>query len=384
MSQQRLFVCFSAMAASAVLAAGPANGQVYESAEHSYQVVTVAEGLENPWSIAFLPGGDMLVTERPGRLRLVHAGGHVAPDPIAGVPEVWARGQGGLLDVVPHPDFATNRLVYLSYSKPGDAGATTAVIRGEFDGSSLRNVEQIFEADAWAGTPVHFGSRLVFDGDYLFITVGDRGARPELGTGDAHPAQNLDNHQGSVIRLHHDGSVPSDNPFVGMNGANPEVWSYGHRNLQGLARHPETGDLWNTEHGPQGGDELNRVVRGANFGWPVIGYGVNYGGAVIHEGTAKEGMMQPAHYWVPSIATSGLAFYSGDAFPEWRGDAFVGGLAGQHLAHVEMDGDRAVSREELLSELGERIRDVRSGPDGFLYVLTDNAEGRVLRLQPAM
>jgi glucose/arabinose dehydrogenase len=336
--------------------------------------------------MAFLPDGSMLITERPGRLRVVRDGA-LQPEPVAGVPEVRARGQGGLLDVVLHPDFASNRIVYLSYSKPRNGGqeGTTAVARGRLEGNRLVDVQDIFVARAWSGGGNHFGSRLAFDRNgYLFITVGDRGARPGLETAPQHPAQLLDNHQGKVIRLHDDGRVPSDNPFVGRAGALPEIWSYGHRNLQGLTFHPETGDLWQTEHAPQGGDELNLVQPGRNYGWPVIGFGVNYGGDVIHEGTSKEGMEQPVHYWVPSIATSGLLLYTGDAFPAWRGNLFVGGLAGQQLARLTLDGRRVSSEETLLQGMG-RIRDVRQGPDGFIYIAFDDRRGgstAVVRLEP--
>lgn len=371
------------MLGTVAIAPACAQPTEFNSEEHAFRTVVVANGLEHPWSIAFLPSGDFLVTERPGRLRLVRADGTVEPEPIGGVPEVFARGQGGLLDVVLHPEYEQNQLVYLSYSKPGPDGATTAVIRGRFDGEKLNDVEEIFEANAWSTGGNHFGSRLAFDRDgYLFLTVGDRGARPELGTGPNHPAQSLANHQGTVIRLHEDGRVPSDNPFVGQPGVLPEIWSYGHRNLQGLAIQPETGYLWDLEHGPQGGDELNRVLPGRNYGWPVIGYGVQYGGSPIHDGTALEGMDQPVHYWVPSIATSGLTFYKGDIFPEWTGDAFVGGLAGQHVVRLELDGDRVVATQKLLEDLGQRIRDVRTGADGFLYVVTDSDNAQVLRLEP--
>jgi glucose/arabinose dehydrogenase len=349
----------------------------------NYRVVPVVEGLVNPWSIAVLPGGDMLVTERPGRLRLIR-GGVLQPEPIAGVPAVRAQGQGGLLDVVLHPNFATNQLVYLSFSKPNAQGnqATTAVVRGRLEGNRLTNVQEIFEAVAWSGGGNHFGSRLAFDSQgYLFITVGDRGVSPS-GDLEAHPAQNRMNHQGSVIRLHDDGRVPTDNPFVGRADALPEIWSYGHRNLQGLAIHPTTGDIWEIEHGAQGGDELNRIQPGLNYGWPVIGMGVNYGGARIHASTERAGMEQPIHYWVPSIATSGLMIYTGDRFPEWRGNIFVGGLAGQQIARLTMNGQRVVSEETIVQGRG-RVRDIRQGPDGLIYLALDAANGAtVVRLEP--
>ena len=370
-------------AALALLAFVPVSleAQTFQSEEHGFRVVTVAEGLEHPWSVAFLPNGDLLVTERPGRLRLVR-NGVVQPQPIEGVPAVVARGQGGLLDVVLHPSFAQNQLVYLSYSKPSGSGAVTGVVRGRFDGTRLTDVEEIFEGSNFSEGGNHFGSRLVFDDEgYLFITVGDRAAPPSLGTGESHPAQDLSTHAGTVVRLHDDGRVPDDNPFVGQANAKPEIWSYGHRSLQGLALDAE-GRLWESEHGPQGGDELNLIRPGLNYGWPVIGYGVNYGGAVIHESTEREGMEQPVHYWVPSIATSGLTIYDGDAFPGWRGNAFLGALRAQLVSRVILEDGRAVREERLLEGFGERIRDVRTGPDGFIYLLTDSPDGRVLRLEP--
>jgi len=365
------------------LTAAPALACQPAPAGDQYRIVTVAEGLAHPWSLAFLPGGDMLVTERPGRLRIIRNGA-LLPDSVPGVPAVLAQGQGGLLDVVPHPDFAANRLIYLSFSKPvGDGrGATTAVVRGRFEHDRLTAVQEIFTADTRGGG--HYGSRLAFDRDgYLFITVGDRQAAPR-GNLAAHPAQDRSNHHGTIVRLHDDGRVPADNPFVNTPGARPEIWSWGHRNPQGLAVHPATGDLWAAEHGPQGGDELNLIQRGRNYGWPVIGYGVNYGsGSAIHESTHREGMEQPAHYWVPSIATSGLMIYTGDRFPAWRGSIFVGGLAGEQLARLTMDGTRVAGEETLVRRRG-RIRDVRQGPDGLIYVVFD-AEGRrpsVVRLEP--
>ena len=371
------------VALSALLAPTLACQQVQRSAQHDFRVVTVVEGLEHAWSLAFLPGGDMLVTERPGRLRIVR-NGVLLPDSVPGVPAVFARGQGGLLEVAPHPDFATNRLIYLTFSKPiGDGErATTAVVRGRFEHDRLTGVQEIFEADSRGNG--HYGSRLAFDRNgFLFVTVGDRQAPPR-GNLETHPAQDRSNHHGTINRLHDDGRVPADNPFVNEAGVRPEIWSYGHRNPQGLAIHPETGDVWANEHGPQGGDELNLIQRGANYGWPVVGYGVNYGsGTAIHSGTRREGMEPPVHFWVPSIATSGLLIYTGDRFPQWRGNLFVGGLAGQQLARLTMDGRRVMSEETLVRGLG-RIRDVRQGPDGFIYLVIDG-EGQqpsVVRLEP--
>lgn len=362
--------------------AGPVAAQDFPSIHHDYRVVTVAEGLIHPWSIAFLPGGDMLVTERPGRLRVVREG-RLLPDPVAGLPEVFAEGQGGLLDVAPHPDFANNRMLYISYSKPVEDGSTTAVIRGTFEGDRLTNVEEVFEADSRGRG--HYGSRLAFDGEgYLYITVGDRQASPS-GDLESHPAQDLSNHHGTINRIHADGRVPDDNPFVGQNEAEPSIWSYGHRNAQGLVIHPETGDVWANEHGPQGGDEVNLIRPGLNYGWPVVGYGVNYrSGSTIHEGTHREGLEAPAHVWVPSIATSGVMIYTGDAFPEWRGDMFVGGLGGQQLARLELDG-QTIGFEETLVPGIARVRDVRQGPDGFIYLALDERQGAptaIVRLEP--
>ena len=365
----------------------PVLGQapVLRSANHDYRVVTVADGLIGPWSIAFLPGGDILITEKSGRLRLVR-NGVLRMAPIEGVPEVLDQGQGGLMDVVPHPDFESNQFVYLTYSKPiGDGTeATTALGRGRFVNDRLMDFEDIFVAQT-QGRAGHFGSRLAFDADgYIFVTVGERQA-PSRGDLEAHPAQDITNHHGTVNRLNDDGSVPTDNPFVGQGDARPEIWSYGHRNPQGLAIHPETGDIWVTEHGPQGGDELNRILPGLNYGWPVIGYGVNYGsGLAIHEGTRRDDIESPTHFWVPSIATAGLMVYTGDVFPAWKGSIFAGGLAGQQMARLTMDGQRVVREETLLQGLG-RIRDIRQSPDGYIYVAIDGRAqpSAVVRLEPA-
>ena len=352
------------------------------SALHDYRVVEVAPGLVNPWSMAFLPGGDILITERPGRLRIVR-GGKLLPQTVEGVPRVFAEGQGGLLDIVLHPGFTSNRLVYLSFSKPSGSQATTAVVRGRFENDRLTNVEQIFAAKTEGRG--HYGSRLAFDRNgFLFITVGDRQAPPE-GNLMAHPAQDLSNHHGKTIRLHDDGRVPADNPFVGRSGALPEIWSYGHRNPQGFVIHPETGDIWLNEHGPQGGDELNLIRKGMNYGWPVIGFGVNYRtGAAIHEGTHREGMETPVHVWVPSIGISGMMIYTGDRFPEWRGNVFAGGMVGEQLARLTLDGQRIMNEETLLQKIG-RVRDVRQSPDGYIYVALEDRDGKptsVVRLEP--
>jgi glucose/arabinose dehydrogenase len=363
-----------------------AQTPVQRSALHDYRVVTVAEGLQNPWSMAFLPGGDLLVTERPGRLRIVRNGKLLA-QPVAGLPRIRATGQGGLLDVVPHPSFASNRLLYFSYSKPNadSTQGTTAVARARFENDRLTDVREIFEAKLWSAGRGHYGSRLAFDRNgYLLITLGDRQVAPS-GNLEAHPAQNLTDHFGTTIRLHDDGRVPTDNPFVGRADALPEIWTHGHRNVQGLLVHPETGDVWATEHGPQGGDELNLLQPGKNYGWPVIGFGVNYRtGAAIHAGTHREGMEQPVHIWVPSIGTSGLIMYTGDRFPQWKGSVFAGGMVGEQLVRLTLDGRRVTNEEKLVQRMG-RIRDVRQSPDGFIYLAIDNREGPptpILRLEP--
>jgi glucose/arabinose dehydrogenase len=357
---------------------------VHRSAYHDFRTVTVADGLEVPWSVAWLPGGDMLVTERPGRLRIVRDGA-LLPDPVPGVPEVFARGQGGLFDVLPHPDFAANRLLYLSYARPKEEGSTTAVVRGRFEDDRFTDVEDVFEARSQGRG--HYGGRLAWNRDgHLFVSVGDRMARTS-GDVSAHPAQDLSNHHGVTVRLHDDGRVPDDNPFAGQDGALPEIWSYGHRNPQGLFVHPETGDLWANEHGPQGGDELNLIRPGRNYGWPVVGYGVNYGsGTAIHAGTRGEGIESPVHFWVPSIATSGLMVYTGDRFPEWKGSFFVGGMAGQQLARLTPSVDRPgrIEQEETLAYGIGRVRDVRQGPDGYIYLAVEQRGGpsQVVRLEP--
>ena len=337
------------------------------------EVGTVARGLEHPWGLAFLPDGRMLVTERPGRLRIVTADGRVSA-PVAGVPEVYARGQGGLLDVAIDPDFETQPWVYLSYAEPGEGGGGTAVARGRFEGDALSDVQVIFRQAPKLATGHHFGSRLVFARDgRLFVTTGDRGHMER--------AQHLHEGQGKIFRIERDGGIPADNPFVGRDDAQAAIWSYGHRNVQGAALHPVTGALWQVEHGARGGDELNIAGPGRNYGWPVITLGVNYNGAPIGEGLREaEGMEQPVHHWTPSIAPSGLAFYTSDRFPAWTGSLFVGALAHRKLVRLTLEGDRVVGEEILLEELGERIRDVRQGPDGYLYLLTDASDGRVLRV----
>jgi len=340
-------------------------------------VETVAGGLEHPWALAFLPDGRMLVTERPGRLRIVERDGRVS-EPLVGVPEVLARGQGGLLDVAVDPRFVENGLVYLSYAEPGASGmAGTAVARGRLGAGRLEDVRVIYQQQPKVRSSLHFGSRLVFSRDgTLFVTQGDRGAYRD-------GAQDLSVGFGKIVRIVPDGSVPRDNPFVGRAAARPEIWSYGHRNIQSAALHPRTGQLWTVEHGARGGDELNRPEAGKNYGWPVITYGTDYSGASIGEGTAKSGMEQPVYYWDPVIAPSGMTFYTGDAFPEWKGSIFIGSLHPGLLVRLTLEDGRVAREERYLGDLRERIRDVRQGPDGLLYLLTDSGDGRILRVRPA-
>lgn len=350
-----------------------AAGDVFSSEHYDYGVVPLVHGLENAWGIAFLPGGDMLVTERPGRVRIVRDG-ELLPEPVPGLPEIRTGGQGGLLDIVLHPDFDSNDLVYLSYAKPNDddSEGTTAVIRARLVDDAFVDLEEVFEADAWREGRGHHGSRIAFDADgYMFVSIGDRQARP-AGDLHEHPAQDPTNHIGTIVRLHDDGRVPEDNPFVDDPDILSEIWSWGHRNPQGLAVHPETNEVWSNEHGPQGGDELNHIRPGLNYGWPVVGFGVNYGpGTPIHEQVRAEGMEDPVHHWTPSIATSGLMIYTGDEFPNWKGNLFTGGLAGQVLSRVTLDGDRRFASDEFLVRDMGRIRDVRQGPDGAIYLAFD-------------
>lgn len=350
--------------------------QEFRTERERVRIVTVARGLEHPWGLAFLPDGRMLVTERPGRLRIVARDGSLSTA-LTGVPAVFAQGQGGLLDVALDRNFAANRTLYLSYAEPDERGnAGTAVARARLGAAGLEDLRVIFRQSPKVRGGLHFGSRVVpaRDGN-LFVTLGERYQRDR--------AQDLGAHLGKVIRIKPDGGVPPDNPFVGRAGALPEIWSYGHRNVQGAALHPATGALWTAEHGAQGGDEINRPEAGRNFGWPVITYGRDYSGASIGEGTAKAGMEQPLHYWDPSIAPSGMAFYEGDMFPGWKGNLLIGSLKFQVLSRLELDGSKVVHEERLLRGLNERIRDVRVGPDGLIYLLTDSSDGRVLRIEPA-
>jgi glucose/arabinose dehydrogenase len=339
------------------------------------RVTDVARGLEHPWGLAFLPDGRMLVTERPGRLRVVARGGQVS-EPLAGVPEVFARGQGGLLDVALSPSFARDRLVYLSFSERGEGGAGTAVARGRLGERGLEGTQVIWRQQPKVSGANHWGSRLVFRPDgTLFVTLGDRYAYRDR-------AQDLSVTLGKIVRINADGSIPRDNPFVGRDGARPEIWSYGHRNVQSAAL-DASGRLWTVEHGARGGDELNSPQPGLNYGWPVVSYGVDYSGARIGVGTSRQGMEQPVYYWDPVIAPSGALFYTGDAFPDWRNDLLVGSLRPGCLVRLKIDNNRDVHEERYLADLGERIRDVRQGADGLIYLLIDSPSGRILRLEPA-
>lgn len=366
---------------ASLLIATASRGEItsFGSSAGKLEVQTAASGLAYPWALAFLPEGRMLVTERPGRMRIVSPHGQLSPA-VKGVPEVWATGQGGLLDVVTDKDFTANKTIYFCYSERSGSGGRTAVARGKLvDGAApkLDDVKVIFRQDGPLSTGNHYGCRIVQAPDSnLFVSLGEHFIYRD-------EAQNLGNHLGKVIRIAPDGSVPKDNPFVGRDGAKPEIWSYGHRNEQGLAINPASGELWEIEHGPRGGDEVNIIAKGGNYGWPVIGYGIDYSGAKIHDSTSNPGMEQPIKYWVPSIAPSGMAFYTGDMFPRWRGSLFTGALAGQMLVRLQLKGDTVTSEERILQNLNERIRDVRQGPDGALWLLTDSSAGRILRITPA-
>ena len=345
---------------------------------YEVRVETLASGLEHPWSLAFLPDGAMLVTERPGAIRLVTPGGRVS-DPLAGAPSVADINQGGMLDIALDPDFAENRLVYMAYAEERDDGIGLGVARAVFDreAEAFETPEVIFRQMPVVSGGRHFGSRLVFHPEgTLFITAGDRGSHSE-------EAQEPGNHIGAIMRINPDGSIPPGNPHDSMPGWAPEIWSIGHRNVQGAAMRPATDQFWAHEHGARGGDEVNLIEPGLNYGWPAIAYGVHYSGAPIGVGTHEAGMTQPVFYWDPSIAPSGMAFYDGNAFPQWQGDLFVGALAGRLLSRLTLAGDAVIAEERMLSGLGERIRDVRNGPDGALYLLTDAENGRILRLVPA-
>jgi aldose sugar dehydrogenase len=346
------------------------------------RVVPLAQGLDSPWSMVFLPNNDILVTERPGRLRII-SNGKLVDEPIAGLPEIKFGTHGGLLDVALHPNFATNNWIYLSYSKGGEKGVTTAVARARLDGKRLVDISDIFVADAWTPGNLNPGSRVVFDRNgMLYASVGDRGPTTEP------LSQDLNTHNGKIVRLHDDGRVPADNPFVGRAGAKPEIWSYGHRNPQGMTVNPETGEIWASEHGPMGGDEVNIIKRGANYGWPLVSYGRKYSGDIISESPTREGIEAPRYFWVPSIGISGVLFYTGDRFPTWKGQLFVTGMSGRMIQRVRIGGRGQNERELMLNELRQQIRDIRQGPDGLIYLVTRQdanqtpKSGTVLRIEP--
>lgn len=348
-----------------------------ESAQADFSVKEIVKGLDHPWALAFLPDGDILITERSGQLRIVK-NGELEPDPVQGLPDIYASGQGGLLDIALHPAFSDNQLLYLSYSARNKTDAGTEIARAKFVNGALQDVQTIFSVEPKTSGRNHYGSRFAFAQDgTLLVTIGDRYSFMQ-------EAQNPSNHLGSIIRIRDDGSVPEDNPFINDPDARPEIFSYGHRNPQGLTIGPDKNQIWSHEHGPRGGDEVNIIRAGANYGWPAITYGIDYGGAIISEFTEAPGMEQPVVYWDPSIAPSGMTFYTGSVFTEWQGDLFIGALKATHLRRLELEGDEVTDQEELLKSLGERIRDVRQGPDGLLYILTDSAKpnGKLLRLEP--
>ena len=356
--------------------------QTLFTSDYQVRVSAVATGLSHPWSLAFLPNGDMLVTERNGRLRIIRAG-VLDPSPISGVPGVRAAVLGGLLEVALHPRVAQNQLLYLTYTKTREDNlTTTALARARFDGKALSEVKEIFVANNWSKSTTNYGGRLAFDRNgFLFMTVGERQEQDR--------AQNTRDHGGKVLRLRDDGTVPPDNPFVGKSDYAPEIYSLGHRSPQGLAVHPETGAIWENEHGPLGGDEINVILPGRNYGWPLVTFGNDYDGKKISEQTGRADLEPPFMYWIPSIAVSGMAFYTGDRFPAWKGNAFVGAMfegrtrGTGHIQRITFNEGRPIQREPILTELRQRIRDIRQGPDGLLYALTDEDNGVVLRLEPA-
>jgi glucose/arabinose dehydrogenase len=369
-----MFTLAALVATSPVLADAP-KSPTPAVGDAPFKVTTIVEGLQHPWGLELLPDGRMLVTERPGRMRLVTREGKLS-DPLGGVPEVFARGQAGLLDVTLSPKFAQDRLVYFSFSEPGEGGAGTAVARGRLGENALENVQVIWRQEPKTEGPNHWGSRIVFRNDgSLFITTGDRFTqRPKV--------QDLSTTIGKVLRINADGSIPKDNPFVNNKDAKPEIWSYGHRNAQAAALHPETGALWTVEHGARGGDELNQPQAGRNYGWPVITYGIDYSGVKIGEGTEKEGMQQPVYYWDPVIAPSGATFYTGSAFPDWKGDLLIGSMNPGALVRLDMQDGKVAGETRYGGALAKRIRDIRQGSDGALYVINDAPNGGILKIEP--
>ena len=350
------------------------TGPVTESEKLKFGVVTVTDKLSNPWGIAFLPDGRILVTERSGEIRILE-NGKLLDEKISGVPAVFAEGQGGLMDIQLHPDYKSNGWIYLSYSKPGQGGGGTTIARAKIDGNALTDLEELFSAQPFTNSGAHFGCRIAFDGiGYMFFSSGERGNMSN--------AQKLENHLGKILRLHDDGRVPSDNPFINTAGAKPEIWSYGHRNPQGLIYDKATGRLWDHEHGPRGGDELNLIEKGKNYGWPEITYGINYDGTYITDQTSKPGMEQPVTYWVPSIAPCGMAMVTSDRFPAWKNNILVGALALQHVARVELDNSGKYVTQEKLLDKKARVRAIAQSPDGYIYVATESP-GQLLKIVPA-
>jgi aldose sugar dehydrogenase len=348
------------------------TGEIVQSEKQKFGIEVITDDLSNPWGIAFLDDGRILVTERRGDIRIIKDG-KLLDEKISGVPAVYASGQGGLLDIQLHPDYKTNGWIYLSYSKPGNGGAGTTISRAKINGNSLTDLQELFSAQPFTSSGVHFGSRIAFDGKgYMFFSSGERGTMSN--------SQTLSNHLGKILRLHDDGKVPSDNPFVSTSGAKPEIWSYGHRNPQGLIFDKETGLLWEHEHGPQGGDELNIVEKGKNYGWPEITYGEQYGGGVISEFTTKPGMEQPVTYWKPSIAPCGMAKVTSDKYSNWKGNLLVGALSLQHIARVELSNNKYVKQEKLLNKKA-RVRAIAQSPDGYIYVATESP-GMLMKLVP--
>jgi len=352
-----------------------AQGPSLRSGEVSYRLVTLSHELEQPWAIAFLPDGEMLITERPGRLRRF-AAGQLDATPVSGVPKVYANSQGGLLDIALHPDFVRNRLLYLSLAAPVEGGALTRVVRARYEKGALLDLQPIFDAVPAVSGGLHFGSRIAFDrSGLMYVTCGERYRRER--------AQKLDDLGGKIVRLRDDGTPAPDNPFVGRAGARPEIFTWGHRNPQGLAMHPGTGRMWSVEHGPRGGDELNLLQPGANYGWPLATHGIDYDGSKISDHTSLPGMQDPVRFWVPSISPCSLCFYTGDKFPAWRGSLFTGALSNNALFRIRLDGERWVGEERLVVDRLPYIRDVRQGPDGLLYLVTHADRGGLFRLEPA-
>jgi aldose sugar dehydrogenase len=368
-----LFACTEKKIETNLEADTPGTQVIVQSEKQNFKIDTITNKLENPWGIAFLPDGRVLVTERAGEIRIVKDG-KLLDEKIQNVPAVYAQGQGGLMDIVLHPKYASNGWIYLSYSKPGIGGGGTVIARAKLQGNSITNIEELFTALPFTSSGVHFGSRIVFDeNNFMFFSSGERGSMNN--------SQKLDNHLGKILRLHDDGKIPTDNPFVNTPGAKKEIWSYGHRNPQGLVYDLSTKTLWSHEHGPRGGDELNMVQKGKNYGWPVISYGINYDGTTITELTEKEGMEQPVYQWTPSIAPCGMALVTGNRYPNWKGNILVGALAHTHVARVELSGKTYSKQEKLLDKVG-RVRAVVESPDGYIYVATESP-GMLMKLIPA-